>query len=97
MAKPGSDGSEDCVADRGTHYSRSWLAEADGKLCAIDKLDIELGHVADTQGHIGVEVGVPHLTLNKLGSFVQCHTETPKGAWRVTSVAMQPRWPLALM
>jgi hypothetical protein len=28
---------------------------------------------------IGVEVRVLHLTLDELGPFVQCHTQTPKG------------------
>jgi hypothetical protein len=29
---------------------------------------------------IGVEVRVLHLTLDELGPFVQCHTQTPKGS-----------------
>jgi hypothetical protein len=35
LAEPGPDGSEDCIADGGTHNGRRRLAEADGNLFAI--------------------------------------------------------------
>ena len=40
LAEPGPDGSEDCIADGGTHTGRRRLAEADGNLFAINKLSM---------------------------------------------------------
>jgi hypothetical protein len=67
MPEPHADGGEDRIADRRGDNGRRGLAEADRNLGAVDKLDVELRHVANAQRRIRIEVCVLHLTVDELG------------------------------
>ena len=58
MAQAYPDGREDSVADGRTDDGRPRLAQADRHFRAVDKLDVNLGHVANAQWPVGVEIRV---------------------------------------
>ncbi len=80
MPQACADGSEDRVADRGTHHRGSRLAKAYRGLGAGLEFDVEFGHVGHAHGRIGVEVGIPDLPVDEFGPLVQCHARTPQSA-----------------
>ena len=56
MAQTHPDGREDGVADGGTDDGGRRFAKAGRHFRAVDKLDVNLGHVADAQWPVGVEI-----------------------------------------
>ncbi len=59
VTEPSPDGSKDCIADGWPDDSRRRFAKADWGLCAVNELNVELGHVADTQRRIGCRGSYP--------------------------------------
>src|SRR5215471_12929031 len=80
VAQTNSGRRKNGIADGGRDDRRARLAEADGRLDALDELDVELRHVADAQRRIAVEVRVLHLAFDELGSLIERHAEAPQGA-----------------
>src|SRR3984957_9668879 len=79
-AKPHADSGEDRITDCRGNNRRRWLAEANGSLCTVNELHIKLGHIANAQGRVAIEVRILHLTGNEFSAFVKRHTEAPKDA-----------------
>src|SRR5262249_249090 len=76
QANPGRR--ENRVADSWRDHGRARLAEADRGLDAVDELDVELRHVADTQRRVTVEIRVLHLAFDELGPLIKRHAEAPQ-------------------
>src|ERR1700754_2710040 len=77
MPEPRPNGSEDRVGDgRGDNGCRRFT-ETDRNLAAIDKLDVELRHVANAQRRIGIKVRIFHLAFDELGPLKEGQAQAP--------------------
>src|SRR5262249_9356875 len=59
---------------------RARLAKTNGDFDALDKLDLEVRHIADTQRRVAVEICVLHLAFDELTSLIERQAQAPESA-----------------
>ena len=84
MPQACSDRVEDGIANRRTDNRRRWFTEANGRLRALHKTDVEFRRIAQAQRCVGVEISISDLAAFELRAFVKRQRQAPqRGAFHL--------------